>query len=96
MAELLDETHYRELPGGLLEGLGRLLADNVRVYVHPMEAEAFASHLAIYGIDVAGLSFPAGGVVTAENMRLHGPLGHLYGHLLARGWIVPIAPSKLA
>jgi hypothetical protein len=94
LVELLDEAHYRELPGGLLEGVGRLLADNVRVYVHPMEVEAFRNHLTSYGVDLAGLSFPGGGAVTAENLRLHGPLGHLYGHLLARGWIVPIVAVK--
>jgi len=91
LVELLDDVHYRDLPGGLLEGVGRLLADNVRVYVHPMEVEAFRSHLATYGIDLANVSFPGGGMVTAENLRLHGPLGHLYGHLMARGWIVPIS-----
>lgn len=39
---------------------------------------------------------PGGGLVTAENMRLDGPLGHLYGHLLARGWLVPIAAAPAA
>jgi hypothetical protein len=92
LVELLDEAHYRELPGGLLEGVGRLLADNVRVYVHPMAVEAFRGHLVSHGVDLAGLSFPGGGFVTAENLRLHGPLGQLYIHLLERGWIVPIQP----
>jgi hypothetical protein len=90
LVELLDEAHYRELSGGLLEGVGRLLADNVRVYVHPMDVEAFRNHLTSYGVDLSGLSFPGGGSVTAENLRLHGPLGDLYAHLMARGWIVPI------
>ena len=94
LVELLDEAHYRELPGGLLEGVGRLLADNVRVYVHPMEVEAFRNHLTSYGVDLAGLSFPGAGAVTAENLQLHGPLGHLYGHLLAGGWLVPIVAAK--
>jgi hypothetical protein len=94
LVELLDEAHYRDLPGGLLEGVGRLLADNVRVYVHPMEVEAFRNHLTSYGVDLSNISFPGGGAVTAENMRLHGPIGHLYGHLLARGWIAPIQAAK--
>jgi hypothetical protein len=90
IVELLDDRHYGHLPGGLLEGVGKLLADNVRVYVHPMEVEAFRSHLTSFGFDLATLSFPGGGAVTAQNLMLHGPLGYLYGHLLARGWIVPI------
>ena len=48
------------------------------------------NHLTSYGVDLSNLSFPGGGSVTAENLRLHGHIGHLYGHLLARGWIVPI------
>lgn len=35
MAKLFDESHYRDLPGGLLEGLGRLLDPLTRVYVYP-------------------------------------------------------------
>ncbi len=94
LVELLDEVHYRDLPGGLLEGVGKLLADNVRVYVHPMDVEAFRRHLTGIGIDLSQLSFPGGGSVTATNLMLHGPLGHLYGHLLARGWIMPITAAK--
>jgi len=94
LVELLDEVHYKDLPGGLLEGVGKLLADNVRVYVHPMDVEAFRRHLTGIGIDLSQLSFPGGGSVTATNLMLHGPLGHLYGHLLARGWIMPITAVK--
>jgi hypothetical protein len=96
VVELLDDKHYGHLPGGLLEGVGKLLADNVRVYVHPMEVEAFRKHLLSFGFDLATLSFPGGGAVTANNLMLHGPLGYLYGHLLARGWIQPIpaAPAS--
>jgi hypothetical protein len=94
LVELLDEVHYKDLPGGLLEGVGKLLADNVRVYVHPMDVESFRRHLTGIGIDLSQLSFPGGGAVTATNLMLHGPLGHLYGHLLARGWIMPIPAAK--
>jgi hypothetical protein len=94
VVELLDEVHYKDLPGGLLEGVGKLLADNVRVYVHPMDVEAFRRHLTGIGIDLSQLSFPGGGAVTATNLMLHGPLGHLYGHLLARGWIMPITAAR--
>lgn len=96
IVELLDDRHYVHLPGGLLEGVGRLLADNVRVYVHPMEVEAFRTHLASFGFDLSTLSFPGGGSVSAQNLMLHGPLGYLYGHLLARGWIVPIPAAGAA
>jgi hypothetical protein len=35
LSQILDETHYADLDGGLLEALGRLLAGPVRLYVYP-------------------------------------------------------------
>src|ERR1051326_4052964 len=35
-AKVMHETFYQDLPGTLLEGLGRLLAANVKLYVAPM------------------------------------------------------------
>jgi hypothetical protein len=35
LAQLLEERHYRDLEGGILEALGRLLGGPVRLYVHP-------------------------------------------------------------
>jgi len=35
LAQILDEKHYADLAGGLLEALGRLLAGPVKVYVYP-------------------------------------------------------------
>jgi hypothetical protein len=32
---MLEEHHYEDLPGGLLEALGRLLAGPVKIYVYP-------------------------------------------------------------
>ncbi|MBX3017835.1 MAG: hypothetical protein KF767_08100 [Bdellovibrionaceae bacterium] len=49
MQRLFDESHYRDLEGGLLEGLGKLLDSQTRVYVCPQKqgdqcllAESFA------------------------------------------------------
>jgi hypothetical protein len=36
LARILEERSYRELPGRLLEGLGKLLAANVKIYAYPM------------------------------------------------------------
>jgi hypothetical protein len=35
LARMLEERHYEDLPGGLLEALGRLLAGPVTIYVYP-------------------------------------------------------------
>jgi hypothetical protein len=51
LARMLEERHYQDLPGGLLEALGRLLAGPVKIYVYPwrntatgevVSAESFA------------------------------------------------------
>ena len=35
LRELFNESHYRDLGGGILEAFGRLFAHSVRLYVHP-------------------------------------------------------------
>ncbi len=35
LLDILDDTHYEGLRGGTLEAVGRLFADNVRIYVYP-------------------------------------------------------------
>ena len=44
-AKVMHEVFYQDLPGTLLEGLGRLLATNVKLYVAPMPREAFVAAL---------------------------------------------------
>jgi hypothetical protein len=40
-AKIMHEVFYRTLPGTLPEGIGRLLATNVKLYVAPVPREAF-------------------------------------------------------
>jgi hypothetical protein len=35
LESVFDETYYEDLPGGLLEAMGRLFRPNIRVYAHP-------------------------------------------------------------
>jgi hypothetical protein len=35
LTQILEERHYADLPGGLLEALGRLLAGPVKLYIYP-------------------------------------------------------------
>jgi hypothetical protein len=35
LRKVFDEQYYTELPGGILEGLGRLFHGNVQLYVYP-------------------------------------------------------------
>ena len=33
---LFEEKHYKDLDGGILEGFGRLLKFDLKIYVYPM------------------------------------------------------------
>src|SRR5205809_8111959 len=35
--ELFDEKYYAQLPGGILENFGRLLKNDLKVYVYPLQ-----------------------------------------------------------
>ncbi|WP_439509613.1 hypothetical protein [Marinimicrobium koreense] len=35
LAELFEESYYKDLPGGLLEGFGRLFKNKVKLYIYP-------------------------------------------------------------
>jgi len=40
LIEIFDEKHYKNLPGGLFEGLGRLFKHGLEIYVYPMLNES--------------------------------------------------------
>jgi len=35
--ELFDEKYYADLPGGILENFGRLLKNDLKIYVYPLQ-----------------------------------------------------------
>jgi hypothetical protein len=80
---------YRHLEGRLLEGLARLLAQNVRIYAYPMAAVDLRE--AIKNLSVTNLEWTeTNGSVSAEDLRFKPPLGHLYAFLLASNFLVPV------
>jgi hypothetical protein len=88
LAKLFVEDYYRALPGNLLEGLGRLLAENVRLYVSPVPVEACRAHFVTSGLG-AMFELPASGPVTVEHLRPRAPMGELLSYVRAAGWLVP-------
>ncbi len=92
MANLLVERFYDALPGSLLEGLGKLLDQDVKIYIYPVPIEACRAAL---GDDVARVISPhAGPIVTADDLKPAPPLDLLLGYLRAAGWVVPIGASS--
>jgi len=83
------EDRYSQLAGSLLEALSRLFAQNVRVYAYPMTSKGLQQ--SIQGFSATGWEWSdTNGWVSARQMRLSPPLGHLYDYVLASNFLVPI------
>jgi hypothetical protein len=87
---------YFNLEGRHLEGLSRLFAQNVRIYAYPMTAVDLQE--AIKGFSPSGVEWSeTKGWVSARQLRVEPPVGHLYAYLLASNFLVPIqTPATLA
>jgi hypothetical protein len=92
-AKIMHEVFYRALPGALLEGIGKLLATNVKLYVAPMPRQAFRAALA----DLSGTIAPGEPgemMVTLRDLTPSVPTLHLFEYLRASGRIVALEPQS--
>ena len=88
-AKTLHEAFYQALPGALLEGVGRLLATNVKLYVAPMPRGAFNAAVG----DLSGtLTVKESGksLVTLDDLMPSIPALHLFEYLRSSGRIVAL------
>jgi hypothetical protein len=80
---------YFNLEGRRLEGLSRLFAKNVRIYAYPMTTLDLQE--AIKDFSPTGVEWSESkGWVSAKQLRIAPPLGHLYAYLLASNFLVPM------
>jgi len=80
---------YLNLEGRRLEALSRLFAQNVRIYAYPMASADLRE--STRGFSAVGLEWSeTNGLVSAEQLRVAPPLGHLYAFLLASHFLVPM------
>ena len=80
---------YFHLEGRRLEGLSRLFAQNVRIYAYPMPSSDLQD--AIQGLSAAGIKWnETNGWVTADQLQIPLPVGHLYAYLLASNFLIPL------
>jgi hypothetical protein len=84
----LDDV-YGNLEGGPLEALGRLFAQNVRIYAYPMTSTDLRERLK--ETSATGWEWSeTNGMVSATQLRRAPPLGHLFNYLLASNFLVPL------
>jgi hypothetical protein len=89
VAKTLHEVFYQALPGTLLEGAGRLLATNVKLYVAPIPRGTFNAAVG----DLSGtLTVKESGksLVTLDDLMPSIPGLHLFEYLRASGRIVAL------
>jgi len=85
-ARLLSES-YATLPGTLLEGLAKLLLENVKLYLYPVPLPVFVREQAqLKRVSASSQS----GVVSVDDLRCEPPLDHLLRYLRGAEWIVPL------
>jgi hypothetical protein len=87
--KIMHTSFYEALPGTLLEGLGRLLANNVKLYVAPMPRQAFVAALQ----DVPGtleVRASADRLVTLDDLQPRAPFSYLLQYLRASGRVVAL------
>ncbi len=83
------EDLYSKLDGGFLEALSRLLAQNVRIYAYPMTKADLTE--TVQRISTTGWEWDdTNGWVSARQLRLAPPRGHLYAYVLDSKFLVPI------
>ena len=95
LLQIMEETVYQELPGTVLERLGRLLLSDVTIYVAPMRREQF---IATYGNLPEGVLHPHAGsdLITLEDFLPKSPTEHLFRYLRAADRIIPLKATQTA
>jgi hypothetical protein len=91
----LDDPYFK-LQGRRLEALSRLFAQNVRIYAYPMTAVDLRESIKSFSATAMEWS-ETNGWVSAKQLRVAPPLGHLYAYLLASNFLVPMQiPAAVA
>jgi|SRR5579871_839669 hypothetical protein len=83
------EDRYVKLNSSFLEALARLFSQNVRIYAYPMTTKDLSETIQLLGATLWNWS-ESNGWVSADQLLIAPPLGHLYAYLLASKFLVPI------
>ncbi|MGE9289930.1 MAG: TonB-dependent receptor [Puniceicoccales bacterium] len=95
LTQILDESYYENLDGGILEAFGRLFKEDVKLYIYPMNASGYKAYKNRLDSDTffsqsASSDIGKDVLITAENLRVADNIKGLYSYLLENGFIEPI------
>ena len=100
LLEVFNERYYENLEGGILESIGRLFNNLVKLYIYPMRINAYDrycmqnpsdSPTAALGKSEHPLAIDVW--INAINLQVQLHLRNLYAHLLENGYLVPLVGS---
>lgn len=95
LLQIFNEQFYDDLEGGMLEALGRLFRQEVKLFVYPMKREEYIEFL-----KQSNLSFPSHelptkaplpDLITVKEVLVPEEVRHLYQHLIEHKFIEPIS-----
>jgi len=92
LLEVFNEKYYENLEGGILESMGRMFRQAVKLYVYPMQQSAYDSYLttgnpADSGHAAVAHAYASKVFITARNLTVADHLRNLYAHLLENRYI---------
>ena len=92
----LSHGAERGLVGGAFEALGKLLNENVRMFVEPRSARELRASLRRAGSAAQSVRFPDSDAVQVGELQLAPPLDHLLAYLLGSGCVVALSEKRAA
>jgi hypothetical protein len=91
LADILKEEYYEKLEGGILEALGILFKDNIKIYAYPIENENFERYRKQIGVgDNVEADAAADGLIDIDNLLVAENLRNLYKYVRENGFLEPI------
>lgn len=83
LAMLFTEQFYSDSDTGILEALGKLFTNEVKITVKPMAVKSFRTHIDSANIDADWFELPGDlDIVTVDKLSFHGPMHRMFQYLL--------------
>jgi hypothetical protein len=83
LAMLFSERFYRDSGTGILEAIGKLFTNDVKISVKPMTVTNFRSNIDSADVDADWFDLRTEkDIVSIDTLNLHGPMNHLLQYLL--------------
>jgi hypothetical protein len=91
LADILKEEYYANLEGGILEALGILFKDNIKIYAYPIEHENFERYRKQIGVgDNVEADAAEDGLIDIDNLLVADNLRNLYKYVRENGFLESI------